>query len=88
MLMMDGLKLDQLKRHYKDEMDAVKHAIINELNRSYNTQYNIYGTRRFLYVQELVEIDDYFRVEVVFIDYFTSGPIEDSGIYYIHKEVL
>ena len=29
MLMMDGLKLDQLKRHYKDEMDAVKHAIIN-----------------------------------------------------------
>lgn len=88
MLMMDSLKLEQLKRHYSNEMDAVKHAIINELNRSYNTQYNMHGTRRFLYVDEIIEIDDYFKVEVVFIDYLVSGPIEDSGIYYIHKGVL
>lgn len=88
MLMMDTFKLEQLKRHYSNEMDAIKHSIINELNREYNTQYNIYGTRRFLYVEELVEIDDYFRVEVVYIDYFTSGPVKDSGIYYIHKGVL
>ncbi len=88
MLMMDSLKLEQLKRHYKNKTDAIKHAIINELNRTYNTHYNMYGTRRFLYVQELVEIDDYFKVEVVFIDYLVSGPMEDVGIYYIHKEAV
>lgn len=88
MLMMDNFKLKELKRHYKNEMDAIKHSIVNELNRTYNTQYNMYGTRRFLYVEEISEIEDYFRVEVVFIDYLVSGPAEDVGVYYIHKEVL
>lgn len=87
-MLIDSLKLNELKKHFKNEEDAIKQAIINELNRSYNTQYNMHGTRRFLYVQEIVEIEDYFRVEVVFIDYLVSGPMEDKGIYYINKEVL
>lgn len=88
MLMMDNFKLKELKRHYKNEMDAIKHAILNELNREYNIQYNMYGTRRFLYVDEIVEVDNYFKVEVMYIDYFVNGPVGDIGIYYIDKEVI
>ena len=81
---MDNLKLEQLKKHYANEKDAIKHAIINELNRSYN----MYGTRRFLYIKELAKIDDYFKVEVIYKDDFISGTVRDKGIYYISKEVI
>lgn len=87
-MLIDGLKLNELKKHYNNEKDAIKHAIINELNRTYNTQYNMHGTRRFLYVQEIMEMEDYFRVEVIYIDYLVTGPMEDKGIYYISKEVI
>ncbi len=87
-MLMDGFKLEELKKHFKNEKDAIKQAIINELNRSYNIQYNMYGTRRFLYIEELTEIDDYFKVEVIYIDYLLTGPMKDKGIYYINKEVI
>ena len=38
--------------------------------------------------EELEEIDNYFRVEAVYINYFISGPMKDVGIYYIAKEVI
>lgn len=81
---MDNLKLKQLKKHYANEEEAIKHAIINELNRSYN----MYGTRRFLYIEEIEEIEDYFKVEVIYIDNFISSTVRDKGIYYISKEVI
>lgn len=84
MLTIDNLKLKELRKHYNNEMDAIKHAIINELNRNCN----IYGTRRFLYIKEIVEVDNYFKVEVVYMDYLMTGPMKDKGIYYIDKEVI
>lgn len=84
MLIMDNLKLKDLKKHYNTEIEAIKQAIINELNRNSNMD----GTRRFLYIKELAKIDDYFKVKVIYIDYFISGPIEDVGIYYVNKEVI
>ena len=82
-MLMDEFKLKDLKKYYNNEEDAIKHAIINELNRSHN----MYGTRRFLYVEQLTEIDDYFKVEVIYMDYLITGPMKDNGIYYINKEV-
>ena len=84
MLTIDNLKLKELRKHYNNEMDAIKHAIINELNRNCN----MYDTRRFLYVEQVTEIDDYFKVEVVYMDYLMTGPMKDKGIYYINKEVI
>ena len=84
MLIMDNLKLKDLKNYYKTEIEAVKQAIINELNRTFN----INGKRRFLYIEELTKIEDYYKVKVIYIDYFISGPIEDVGIYYVNKEVI
>ena len=81
---MDNLKLKDLKNYYKTEIEAVKQAIINELNRTFN----INGKRRFLYIEELTKIEDYYKVKVIYIDYFISGPIEDVGIYYVNKEVI
>ena len=84
-MLMDGFKLKDLKKYYDNKEDAIKQAIINTLN----TQHNMYGTRRFLYVLDLDEVyNDYYRVEVMYIDYFVSGPMEDVGVYHIHKEVI
>ena len=82
-MLMDGLKLEELKKHYTNERDAIKHGIINELNRCYGN-----SKRRFLYIEELTEIDDYYKVEVIYIDYLITGPMKDKGIYYIDKEVI
>lgn len=82
-MFLDNLKLKDLKKYYKNEKDAIKQAIINELNRCYRN-----SKKRFLYVKELAKIDDYFKVEVIYIDYFTSIQVKDTGIYYIHKEVI
>ena len=83
-MLMDEFKLKDLKKYYENEKDAIKQAIINELNRNCKT----YGTRRFLYIEKLVEINNYFKVEVIYIDYLVTGRMEDKGIYYIHKEVI
>ena len=88
-MLIDSLKLEQLRRHFEKEKDAIEQAIINELNRDYNTHYNAHGTRRFLHVLDLIKIDNgYYRVKVVYIDYFVSGPVKDIGVYYIYEEVL
>lgn len=83
-MFLDNLKLKELRKHYNTEIEAIKQAIINELNRNCNMD----NTRRFLYIEELREIDDYFRVEAIYMDYLTSGQMKDKGIYYISKEVL
>ena len=82
-MLMDGLELKDLKKYYKNEKDAIKQAIINELNRSHKN-----SKRRFLYVEEIEEIEDFFRIEVIYIDYLITGPMKDKGIYYINKEVI
>ena len=84
MLIMDNLKLKDLKKYYNTEIEAVKQAIINELNRNCN----MYNTRRFLYIEEIEEIDNYYKIQVIYKDDFITGSIKDTGIYYIHKEVL
>ena len=82
-MLMDGLKLKDLKKYYKNEKDAIKQAIINELNRCYRN-----NKRRFLYVEEIEEIEDFFRIEVIYIDYLITGPMKDKGIYYVNEEVI
>ena len=73
----------EIKKHYTNEKDAIKQAIINELNRCYGN-----SKRRFLYIEQIEEIEDYFRIEVIYIDYLITGPMKDKGIYYIDKEVI
>ena len=83
-MFLDNLKLKDLKKYYNTEIEAIKQALLNQLNRSCNMD----NTRRFLYIQEIIEIDDYFKVQAVYKDDFITGSIKDTGIYYIHKEVL
>lgn len=88
-MLIDNLKLNELKKHFKNEEDALKQAILNHLNSEKNAQFNMYGTRRFLYVEKIEEMkENYYRTKIVYVDYLISGPMEDTGIYYINEEVL
>lgn len=82
-MFLDNLKLKDLKKYYENEKDAIKQAIINELNRCYRN-----SKRRFLYIEQIEEIEDYFRIEVIYKDDFINGTVRDKGIYYIDKEVI